>query len=159
MLVSFPDCLVSIETYRKRFIFPYKPCIYSQPCHTWGKEKGEKPHGDYFRTSAFLHQYCINWESLRSNWTVTKKLPSTEIRDFHSHFAHVKDLLAAVLSWQSLTCLTLAAFSKYQVFLKPVAKDRDATEAAGFALKSLQHSKGLSGKSTLVFSLGLSNQI
>lgn len=43
MLVSFPDCPVSIITYRKRFIFPYKPCIYSQPWHTWGKKK-KKAH-------------------------------------------------------------------------------------------------------------------
>lgn len=39
MLVSFPDCPVSIKTYRKRFIFPYKPYIYSQPWHTWVRKK------------------------------------------------------------------------------------------------------------------------
>lgn len=44
MLVSFPDCPVSITTYRKCFIFPYKPCIYSQPWHTWGKKKKKKAH-------------------------------------------------------------------------------------------------------------------
>lgn len=41
MLVSFADCPVSITTYRKCFIFPYKPCIYSQPWHTWGKQKNK----------------------------------------------------------------------------------------------------------------------
>lgn len=42
-LVSFPDCPVSITIYRKRFIFPYKPCTYSQPWHTWGKKKKPTP--------------------------------------------------------------------------------------------------------------------
>lgn len=97
MLVSFPDCPVSITTYRKRFIFPYKPCIYSQPWHTWGKKKS--PH--HFRASLLFYVNRWNmWESVLGKWAACKKLYNWQFRNFpsRSHFVHVKNWLPALLS-------------------------------------------------------------
>lgn len=158
MLVSFPDCLVSIETYRKRFIFPYKPCIYSQPCHTWGKEKGEKSRMVIILEPLLFYTSTALTENLSSKWAACKKLPSSEIRDFQSHSAHVKDLLAAVLSWQSLTCLMLAAFSKSSTLSKTCSEGSRCYRGWWVCAKEFTTLRRLIGKIHFRL-LGLSNQI
>lgn len=59
------------------------------------------------------------WERLLSKWATCKKLNS-ELRNFHSHFVHVKYWTGCphYFPLLSLAFLTLAAFSKWSTFPK-----------------------------------------
>lgn len=123
-----------------------------------GKGKGGKSRMVIILEPLLFYTSTALTENLSSKWTACKKLPSSEIRDFQSHFAHVKDLLAAVLSWQSLTCLTLAAFSKWSTLSKTCSEGSRCYRGWWVCAKEFTTLQRLIGKIHFRL-LGLSNQI
>lgn len=125
MLVSFPDCPVSIETYRKCFIFPSKPCIYSQPCHTWGKEKvGESRMVIILEPLLFYTSATLTGRASEASEQRVRNCPAVRLETFVLILPSqgAKDLLATGLYWWCLTWLTLAAFSKWSTLSKTCRK-------------------------------------
>lgn len=84
------------------------------------KEK-KSPHHFWASLLFYINRWNI-WESVLSKWATCKKLDNSELRNFHSHFVHVKNWPPHYFPLLPLAFLTLAAFSKWSTFPKTSRK-------------------------------------